>query len=318
MSEKKKAQLLKWWSAAKGKGDDLFYYKKSIKMTRIVQGISIVIGTLISALKAVAFLIICTASLSIMAIPAVDKQFFLNDNDMLLRLWRELIPMLCVLFVTGVFVLVVEKKSLNVSIAKKPVRNITFGLVVGCTWVGVSLFSLVFMGRITFDGKSNITYIWVWFVMIMFNVIMQEYLIRGYLFSLIKRDFNTAISIIITTIIFTAMHGVAFEAGIITVLNIITMSVFASLLLIYSGSLLAPIIVHFLWYGIGGIVFGVVSLAGDYPSIWNSLITGNDLISGSFAKLDGSIIMLFVNILLIIFMSILIKRMYTIGHHHNA
>ncbi len=45
----KKAPLLKWWSVAKGKGDDLTYYKKSKKVARIIQVIYIVFGILITA-----------------------------------------------------------------------------------------------------------------------------------------------------------------------------------------------------------------------------------------------------------------------------
>lgn len=33
----KKAPLLRWWSVAKGKGDDLTYYKKSIKIAGLIQ-----------------------------------------------------------------------------------------------------------------------------------------------------------------------------------------------------------------------------------------------------------------------------------------
>lgn len=44
----KKAPILKWWSNARGKGDDLTYYKKSKKIARIIQIIYIVFGILIT------------------------------------------------------------------------------------------------------------------------------------------------------------------------------------------------------------------------------------------------------------------------------
>lgn len=37
---------------------------------------------------------------------------------------------------------------------------------------------------------------------------------------------------------------------------------------------------------VGGILLGGVSLADDYPSIWNSTFSGSVLISGSSAKLE--------------------------------
>jgi membrane protease YdiL (CAAX protease family) len=317
MSAKKKAPLLKWWSAAKGQGDDLTYYNNSRGMARIVQGMIIVFGILITAVKAIAFLLIYSASLSVLAKPAVDNPFFLNDNAALLGLWREFIPMLGVLLGTVVFVMVVEKKSIRVSIVRNPVRNISYGLALGCLLLGVSLLFLVLMGYINVGEKNTIPYIWVWFISIILNAVTQEYLVRGYLFSLFKEAFNAAASVIITTVIFTAMHGSAFEAGIIAVLNVMTMSVLASLLLLYTESLLAPIIVHILWNGIGGIVFGVVSLDGGYPSLWNSVMSGNELISGGSAKLDGSIIALSVNVLLIALILFKLRRTHTISRQHE-
>lgn len=104
------------------------------------------------------------------------------------------------------------------------------------------------------------------------------------------------------------MHGGAFEAGIIPVLNIITMSIFVILLLEYTGTLLAPIIVHFVWNTIGCIILGGVSLASDYPNLLNSIFKGNILLSGGIYKIEGSIIVLVINILLIVTFFLLNKN----------
>lgn len=57
---------------------------------------------------------------------------------------------------------------------------------------------------------------------------------------------------------------------------------------------------HFLWNGIGALVFGGVSLADDYPHIFNTTFTGNEILSGGMCKIEGSIIVLFVSVILII------------------
>jgi hypothetical protein len=154
-----------------------------------------------------------------MAIPAVGKPFFLNENDALLSLWREFIPMLGVLLVTGVFVLAVEKNSLSVSVLKNPIRSITFGFVVGCIWIGASLLFLVFMDYISFGEKNTVTFIWGWFISVILNAVMQEFLVRGY-YSLVQGGFQPAAAVISRPFFFSAMHGSAFEAGIIAVLNV--------------------------------------------------------------------------------------------------
>ena len=66
----------------------------------------------------------------------------------------------------------------------------------------------------------------------------------------------------------------------------------------YSGSLVAPIIMHFLWNGIGALVLGGVSLADDYPSLLVTNSNGNEILSGGACKIEGSIFVLIVNIVL--------------------
>ena len=105
---------------------------------------------------------------------------------------------------------------------------------------------------------------------------------------------------IITTVLFTVLHGGAFEAGVIPVLNVFTMSLLMIAVLEYSGSIIAPTIMHFLWNGIGALVLGGVSLADDYPSLLVTSFTGNEILSGGICKIEGSVIVLFVNVSLIV------------------
>lgn len=77
------------------------------------------------------------------------------------------------------------------------------------------------------------------------NTIMQEMLVRGYLYQMIKSKYNIVAAVIVSTGLFTFAHGGAFEAGILPVLNVITMSLFMTAVLEYTDSLIAPIIIHF-------------------------------------------------------------------------
>ena len=258
--------------------------------------------------KAIAFIVLWGALLSVMAISAVNEPGFLESNSAFIRLWWEFIPLCAVLLLTAAFVCLVEKNKIKVSLLTNPLRNTFWGVVLGCIWIGGAILALFLMVNITLGNKNEIPCLAVWFLAVLLNTVMQEYLVRGYLFSLLKEKYNIAVAIIITTVLFTAMHVGAFEAGAVAVLNVITMSVFVSLLLIYTKSLLAPVIVHFIWNGIGCLVFGIVSLADDYPSIWNSIMSGSNLLSGGSAKIEGSIIVLIINALLITFMVYLLKK----------
>ena len=263
---------------------------------------------LITAGKAIAFFTLWGASLAVMVIPALDKPAFLNNNAAFLRLWWELVPLLSVLIITGIFVWVIEKSKITVLILKRPLKNIIFGMLLGCVWLGATILFLCIIGVLRFVDKNRVSYLVIWFIAALLNVIMQEYLVRGYLFSLFKKNYNTVVAVIVTTILFTAMHAGAFEAGAVAVFNVATMSIFVSLLLIYTESLLAPIMVHFIWNSAGHLIFGVISLADDYPKLWNGRLSGNNLLSGGVAQIEGSIVVLAMNLFLISFMAYLLKR----------
>ena len=82
---------------------------------------------------------------------------------------------------------------------------------------------------------------------------MQELLVRGYLYQMLKQRHNAAAAAIATTALFTALHGGALEAGVIPVLNVLTMSLLMTVVLEYSGSIIAPVVMHFLWNGFGAL-----------------------------------------------------------------
>ena len=119
---------------------------------------------------------------------------------------------------------------------------------------------------------------------------MQELLVRGYLYQMLKQKHNIVAATIVTTALFTALHGGAFEVGIIPVLNVLTMSLLMTAVLEYSGSIVAPTIMHFLWNGIGALVLGGVSLADDYPNILITTFTGNEILSGGVCKDRKSVV----------------------------
>ena len=142
--------------------------------------------------------------------------------------------------------------------------------------------------------------LWLWMISAFLNTVMQEMLVRGYLYQMLKSNYNTVAAVIVSTGLFTFAHGGAFEAGILPVLNVITMSLFVTAVLEYTDSLIAPIVIHFLWNGVGAIILGGVSLAEDYPHLFNMVISGNPILSGGSCKIEGSIIVLLMNLILMI------------------
>lgn len=223
-----------------------------------------------------------------------------SENPAIWRLWAEITPLLAILVFTYVFWLI-EKKTVKLHLFDNPLKGIIVGGVTGIVWLGIPVLIMLVAGIIRFEGKNSVPMFVVWMVAAFLNVIMQELLVRGYLYQMFKQKHNIVAATIITTALFTFLHGGAFEAGVIPVLNVLTMSLLMTVILEYTGTIIAPIIMHFLWNGIGALVLGGVSLADDYPNLLNMTFSGNEILSGGVCKIEGSIIVLILNILLISF-----------------
>ena len=228
-------------------------------------------------------------------------------SDVWWRFIAELVPFLAIVILTYVFNSF-EKDSLSILNFGKPIKQTLAGILLGLIWFFIPFLLLSSLGYLEITDKNYIDTLGIWIVSAFINTIMQEFLARGYIYRLLKKEYNIMIATIITTLLFTLMHGGAFEAGPTAVINVITMSLLMTIILEYTNSLLMPIILHFIWNSLGGIIFGTVSLADDYPHLYNIKITGNSIISGGSFKMEGSIFVFIINIIMIVIAYYLYKK----------
>ena len=220
-----------------------------------------------------------------------------SENPAVWRLWAEMMPLLAIIAFTLLFWLT-EKKTVKLHLFGHPLKGAVLGTVTGVVWLAVPVFVLHAAKCIRFDGMNSISLFPVWLLAAFLNVVMQELLVRGYLYQMLRQKHNIVAAALATTALFTALHGGAFEAGVVPVFNVLTTSLLLTAVLEYSGSMVAPTIMHFLWNGIGALVLGGVSLADDYPSLLVTTFSGNEILSGGVCKIEGSIIVLFINFIL--------------------
>lgn len=234
-----------------------------------------------------------------------------RENPAIWRFYAELIPFLCI---TGISILfwLAERRNKNTRslsfIMRVPVKNCLMAMAAGVLWLGASYLILAGIGVVKIGGYHAVPMLWLWLFSAFINTAMQELLVRGYLYQMIKSNYNVIAAAVVSSSLFTLLHGGAFEAGIIPVLNVLTMSFLMTIVLEYTRSLLAPIIMHFIWNGIGAVILGSVSLADDYPHLFTALFSGNTLLSGGPCMLEGSIIVLFMNLIFIVLFKILMTK----------
>jgi len=262
---------------------------------------------LFNLIKILGFLALWVVMIVLQSFPVIGEPVFTKGNSAIQRFWWELLPLICIVIVTLFFKIIVEKNKIKIHLLDNAVKNSIIGIIWGIVWIALPVLSLYIIKHLQFGAVNSVSFLYIWIISAILNVIMQEYLVRGYMFELLRKEYNIIISIIITSIIFTLFHAGAFLAGIIPVLSVFTMSIFVSLLLVYTKALLAPIIVHAVWNIIGSLL-GCVSLGSDYPVLINCTTSGNNIISGGIYKLEGSIFTLLVNIINIIVLIFLLKN----------
>lgn len=222
-----------------------------------------------------------------------------SENPALWRLWAEAMPLLAIILFTAAFWLL-EKRTVRLCLVGESIKEFLLGIIAGTVWLGCAVGVMCLLGVMSVEGENTVPMFSIWLWAAFFNVIMQELLVRGYLYQMLKQKHNIIAATVVTTAIFTACHGGAFEAGLVPVLNVVTMSLLMTVVLEYTGSLVAPIMMHFIWNGIGALILGGVPLADDYPNLLNSTFSGHKLLSGGDCKIEGSVVVLLLNILFII------------------
>lgn len=252
-----------------------------------------------SIFKVMSFLLVWSLTV-VLPIEICEKPGFVGNSPALLRLYYEIVPLIMTIIVTIFYTRLVDKKNkLSILFTQNIIFDTVLGLALGILWIGSVLFISIKMGILRFEDYKYIPYLYIWIIAIFINVIMQELLVRGYMFSILKKEFNSIVAVICTSLIFTMLHGGAFEVGVVAVMNVFSTSILLSIVLIYSKGLWLPILMHFSWNTIGRL-FGIVSLADDYPSMFNVKISGTNLLAGGDVGLEGSIIVLIINIIMIL------------------
>ncbi len=242
-----------------------------------------------------------------------------TSKDLSPVLWRfeaEFFPMLGTELCTLIFYFI-EKRELPILAISNFGKGTIYGLTSGVAWLGLTTLVFYLFGIMEVESRNPIDMLWLWIISAFLNVIMQELLVRGYLYQLIKKKYNIIASVVVTTVLFTLLHGGAIEAGIIPTLNVITMSLFMSVLLEYTQSLIAPTLAHAFWNIIGALILGSVSLADDYPNLFNTKFVGNDILSGGEFMFEGSIIVLIFNVCFMVLFFYLLQKKNNYNQHLN-
>ena len=128
---------------------------------------------LITILKIVVFFIGWAVLSGIIDVP--------SDNPAVWRFFAELIPLAVMILFTVVFWLI-EKKTVNIPIKENSGKGTLAAIAIGIIWIGTASSILIFSKQLEITGKNEVSFLWLWILSAFLNVIMQELLVRGYIY----------------------------------------------------------------------------------------------------------------------------------------
>lgn len=232
----------------------------------------------------------------------------LSDNSAWLRFSLEFESLVSIMIATQIGRTLFGNTSSTNSV-KQICLAFLAGLLSGFLWFALSFGLLVLFDFVNFTSTSSVSFLLIWVSACFINAIFQETLVRGQIFDWLTEGKGVIFATLTTTIVFTLFHPGAFLMGPIAIIQIVAASIFLTLIRLITRGLSAPIATHAIWNILGGIVFGVVSLADDYPRIIETNLIGPWFISGGSMWLEGSAITLFVTCGLCALMFALMYRM---------
>lgn len=133
----------------------------------------------------------------------------------------------------------------------------------------------------------------------------EEILCRGWMLSIIGKRYNVIFAVVVTSIMFTVLHGLNSSISYIALVNLFIYGVFAALYVVWEKGLWGVCGFHSAWNWMQGNILGI-EVSGNRVvggSLINLKAVGNPLLSGNGFGVEGSIvctIILLVGILLLI------------------
>jgi membrane protease YdiL (CAAX protease family) len=235
---------------------------------------------------------------------------FIPQTQLNEEIFRQLIVFVSMLISNTFFVWCVDRgKTRTRLVAKRKfLHDLIVGVAFGLMWAGGAVALYQITGSSDLSDHEYFSGIWLWLIPVAINVVAQEYMFRGYMFTLMQKNCNNVAAVVVPSIIYLILHPLHVSGGLIAVLDVTTAGFLLSMLRYHTKGILVPIIVHFFWNASTGVILGTIDL-GDYPSIFmNSLVTnGNELLHGGKLGFEASAITLIVTALLIDLVSVLIN-----------
>jgi hypothetical protein len=204
----------------------------------------------------------------------------------------------------------IEKRPIGEFLSRGLLKNTLLGVLIGTTLQGLTILVIYIWGNFQIISVNPFSSIITPFAIAFSVAIFEETLLRGIIFRIVEEKLGSYNSLLISAIIFGSVHLINPDSSIISSICIGIVGFMFGASYIYSRSLWLPIGIHFSWNFVQSGIFGAITSGNEKTSsLFNTNISGTELITGGAFGPEGTIqAILFWLLVSIIFMVLITKQ----------
>ena len=230
--------------------------------------------------------------LSISLIPELTE-FSLEARTFPIQIIGHLFQLLATLSSIWFFTTYIDKipfVSIGFQI-KGRIKDILFGVFLGFAIMAIGYFSLLSLNEIAFESYvADVQSIILSIIFFTSVSVMEETLCRGYILGQLLETSNKYAALVVSSIIFTALHALNPNMATIPILNLFLAGILLGITYIYTKNLWFPIALHFSWNFFQGSIFGFEVSGQRMYSVIKQSRTEDTFINGGSFGFEGSLL----------------------------
>ena len=179
-------------------------------------------------------------------------------------------------------------------------KEFVVGIGIGAIIMGIGYLSLILLKEINFE-KITLDYKELFYSILLFIIVavVEEVLCRGYILRNLMYSFNKYIALIVSSLIFSLMHGFNPNVDLFALINIFLAGILLGLSYTYTKNLWFPIALHLSW-NLFQSIFGFNVSGQDIYSVIEFSIVEKNILNGGAFGFEGSIFSVIAMILTIV------------------
>lgn len=175
--------------------------------------------------------------------------------------------------------------------------------------LGVGTLVLFMTSHLSFNGWNfNGGFLLNSILIMAFVALEEELVFRGYLLNNLMQSTNKWGALLISAILFGAIHLGNPNAGFLPILEIFIAGIMLGINYIFTRNLWFGIALHFVWNFMQGAVLGYQVSGVNMPTLIQQEVTGPHWLTGGSFGFEGSILALILNVALIVLLALLYNR----------